>query len=75
MRVRAVSFGGGSYRGDGRPLFRFPGGSPRILRRGGFETASAGGMFRGEATFTKLLSAPSGPLRGFGGGLIAVLEG
>jgi hypothetical protein len=37
MRVRAVSFGGGSYRGDGRPLFRFPGGSPRILRRGGFE--------------------------------------
>jgi len=62
MRVRVVSFGGGSYRGDGRPLFRFPGGSPRILRRGGFETASAGGMFRGEATFTKLLSALNGLL-------------
>jgi hypothetical protein len=40
-----------------------------------FRRASASGMFRGEATFTKLLSAPSGPLRGFGGGLIAVLEG
>jgi len=40
-----------------------------------FRSPSAGGTFKGEATFTKLLSAPSGPLRGFGGGLIAVLEG
>jgi hypothetical protein len=75
MRVRAVSFGGGSYRGDGWSPFRFPGGEPQDPSARRFRSASAGGTFRGEATFIKLLSAPSGPLRGFGGGLIAVLEG
>jgi len=37
MRVRTVSFGGGSYRGDGWSPLQVSRGEPRILRRDVFE--------------------------------------